>query len=263
VKPFAEPPIWSGAEGESPLIAVAVHGGHALRSEIARLTVLDEATRLREEDPHTDEWARLAPTRLVACRSRFELDLNRPREASMYTSADDAWGLEPWRRPPSDDVIDRSRAGYDAFYTTLEAMLRRAEARFGRFVVYDLHSYNHRRNGPEAPPDDPAANPDINVGTGALDREAWAPVVERFMDDMGRTPVLGRRLDVRENVRFRGGHLSTWVADRFPHTGGALAIEVKKFFMDEHTGAADPTAISAVGDALAATAPGVLEALGP
>jgi N-formylglutamate amidohydrolase len=261
MNPSAEPPIWAGAEGESPVVAVAVHGGHALRGEVARLTALDEATRLREEDPYSNRWTALAPSRLVACRSRFEVDLNRPRETAVYTTADEAWGLEPWRLPPSAALIDRSRAVYDAFYATLEEILGRAEGRFGRFVVYDLHTYNHHRDGPEAPPDDPAENPDINLGTGALDRDAWAPVVERFLADMRRSRVLDRNLDVRENVRFEGGHLSAWVAERFPGTGCTLAIEVKKFFMDEHTGDADPAAISAVGDALAATVPGVVETL--
>jgi N-formylglutamate deformylase len=259
--PPAEPPIWRGEEGESPIVAVAVHAGHALRTSIAGLTALDDASRLREEDPHTDVWTAVSPTRLVACRSRFEVDLNRPRDEAVYAAPDDAWGLDLWRRPLPGEEKARSRAAYDSFYATLEAVLVRAERAFDRFVVYDLHSYNHRRDGADGPPADPAANPDINVGTGSMDRERWAPIVDRFVAAVGEVPIGGRPLDVRENVRFRGGHLAAWVHQRFPHTGCALAIEVKKFYMDEHTGEVDHEVIDAVGAALAATTGPVYEAL--
>ena len=46
-------------------------------------------------------------------------------------------------------------------------------------------------------------------------------------------------MDVRENVRFRGGELSRWVNERYRDRGCALAIEFKKMFMDEWTGTVD------------------------
>ena len=44
----------------------------------------------------------------------------------------------------------------------------------------------------------------VNVGTGTLDRQPWIPVVDAFMEAMSAPviPATGRRLDVRENVRF-------------------------------------------------------------
>jgi N-formylglutamate amidohydrolase len=248
-----DPPIWCGSEGETPIVAVALHAGHALRPEMEALTALDEETRFREEDPFTDRLADVSPTRLVAGRSRFEVDLNRPRSAAVYAGPDEAWGLDVWQRPLTPDTVARSQAAYDAFYVTLESMLERAEQRFGRFVLYDLHSYNHRRAGPDDPPADPEANPDINVGTGSMDRGRWGDVVDRFMDTVREVEVDGRRLDVAENVRFKGGHLADWVHSRFPETGCALAIEVKKFFMDEHTGELDDATLGAVGETLRAT----------
>ena len=79
----------------------------------------------------------------------------------------------------------------------------------------------------------------VNVGTGYLDRQSLGACVSRFMDELGREVVDGQRLDVRENVRFRGGHLSQWVSQRYPGTGCALAVEFKKVFMDEWTGEPD------------------------
>jgi hypothetical protein len=254
--------LWCGQEAESAVVAVAVHAGHGLREEIAAIMALPAPTRLREEDSGTAEWAALFPTHLVAHRSRFEFDLNRPRDSAVYLRPDDCWELEPWRRPISPEVRSRSLAAYDRFYAVLAGMLDRAQETFGRFVVYDLHSYNHRRGGPTAPPADPGGHPDVNVGTGSMDRARWGPVVDRFIAELGAIPVPHQgQLDVRENVCFKGRQLARWVHDRYPETGCALAIEVKKFFMDEHSGEIDGPVCRAVGDALAATVPAVVDEL--
>jgi hypothetical protein len=255
--------LWCGQEADSAVVAVAVHAGHSLRDEVAALMMLEEPGRLREEDPGTAEWASRFPTRLVAARSRFEFDLNRPRESAVYVQTPDCWDLEIWREPLPTEVVARSLAAYDSFYSVLAGMLDRAQETFGRFVVYDLHSYNHRRAGPTGAPAEPAGHPDVNVGTGSMDRVRWAPVVDRFMVDLASAavPYGHGHLDVRENVCFRGRQLVQWVHDRYPETGCALAIEVKKFYMDEHSGTIDEPLNTAVGDALAATVPGVLEEL--
>jgi N-formylglutamate deformylase len=250
--------LWEFREALSPVIAVALHAGHDLSPDLAESANLSDAERLREEDPFTGGWTDVADTQVVVHRSRFEVDLNRPREGAVYRTAAEAWGLDLWHAPLPAAVIERSLDRYDDFYATLERVLRSAEREFGRFVVYDLHSYNHRR---EEPVVDPAAEPDVNLGTGSLDRGRWAGVADRFLDDLRRHDFMGRSLDVRENVRFRGGHLSRWVHERFPESGCLLAIEVKKFFMDECTGALYPAQSKAVRAALAATVPGVVEEL--
>ena len=255
--------LWWGQEATCPVVAVAVHAGHAVRDEVSALMAIPAARRRYEEDAGTAQWATSFPTRLVAARSRFEVDLNRPRDSAVYLSAEDSWDLDPWRRPPPAEVAERSRQLHDAFYSVLAGILDRTEEAFGRFVVYDLHSYNHRRGGPTAPPADPAGHPDVNVGTRSMDRDRWGPLVDRFMAALAsvKVPYGDGHLDVRENVCFKGRHLAQWVHDRYPETGCALAIEVKKFFMDEHTGEFDDELTAAVGDALVATVPGVLDEL--
>lgn len=248
-------------EGGGRLIAAAIHNGHAVRDDVRRHLALSDAERLREEDPHTGAWTVIAPTRIIGLRSRFEVDLNRSRDLAVYRKPEDAWGLEIWKDGLPPHVIDRSLAQYDGFYDDVKNLFDR-KATDGPFLVYDLHSYNHRRGGPDHPPDDPALNPDVNVGTGTLDRERWAPVVDRFIDVLRSLEVRGRRLDVRENVKFRGGYFSEWTHATFPQTGCALAIEFKKTFMDEWTGEPDPEAIESIRRALAATVDPVLEALG-
>lgn len=247
--------------GEGPLVASAIHGGHELRVEVAACLALSEADRLREEDPFTEKWTAVAPHRIQVFRSRFEVDLNRPREAAIYRKPEDAWGLKLWRQQLPESAVEKSLAEYDRFYAGVESRLREIEARFGHFVIFDIHSYNHRRSGPDAAPEAEEKNPEVNVGTASADRGLWGPLIERFVAELGAADFLGRRLDVRENVKFFGGHFPRWVHRSFPKTGCALALEFKKIFMDEWSGVADPGKIEAIRIALAATVPGVLEEL--
>jgi len=259
--PDAMEGAWTLVRGEGPVIATALHDGHQVRPEVARHFKVTDEERLREEDPRTSDWVRLAPTRLVVHRSRFEVDLNRPLEEAVYVRPDQSWGIHVWQDAPPPDVIQESRRIHQGFYDVLRTLLADIEREHGRFVLYDLHSYNYRRNGPLAPPQDGRKNPDVNLGTGSMRRERWAPVVDAFMEALSCASVLGRQLDVRENVRFKGGYLVDWVHRNFPETGCALAVEVKKFFMDEWTGEVEPSRLEAVGEALAGTVPPVVEAL--
>ena len=246
-------------EGAGPVVACAIHCGHDLRPEVAARLAVPNISRLYEEDPYTGGWTVLAPTRLVVHRSRFEVDLNRPRSGAVYREPDDAWGLRCWRSPLPESAVEESLRLHDAFYAELSAVLRRVEASAGRFVVYDLHSFNYRRPGDEDGGRAPA--PDVNLGTGSMDRDRWGPVADAFMESLRHQKVNGRNLDVGENVRFKGGHLVRWIHETFPGTGCGLAVEVKKFFMDEHTGWLDREVWQEVGWALAATVPAVVEAL--
>ena len=254
--------IWKLTWGEGPVVALAIHDGHLVRPGLETRLALNEGDRLREEDPFTGTWTEIAPTRVVALRSRFEVDLNRPRGQAVYLTPDDAWGLDVWREPPTREDLQVSLAEYDAFYELLAELYDDLVARHGRFLVLDLHSYNHRRDGPDAPPSDPRGNPQINVGTGTLqDRDRWAHLVDRFIGDLRAQEFPGGRLDVRENVRFRGGHCARWTHERYPESACVLSVEVRKFFMDEWTGEPDVVLLRAVRDALGAATSGATEEL--
>lgn len=252
---------WRIVEGDGPLIAVANHAGHELRPEAAALTALSDAERLREEDPYTDAWTTLAPTRVVATMSRFEVDLNRARHEAFYRNPADAWGLNLWKTPPDDDFVARSLEIYDRFYRELHRLCTAKVEQHGKFVVLDLHSYNHRRDGPRAPPADPAGNPDVNLGTGTMDRGRWGTLVDRFVADLSAADYLGGNLDVRENIKFKGRGFPIWVHTTFPETGCVLAVEFKKIFMDEWTGEVAADAHEAIRQALQSCIPGLLESL--
>lgn len=76
--------------GPGPLVVTAVHEGHAAHADTLAHFALDDAERLREEDPFTADLTAVAETRIVGYRSRFEVDLNRPPEKAVYRTPDDA-----------------------------------------------------------------------------------------------------------------------------------------------------------------------------
>lgn len=242
-------PFWEFRKGPGPLIGVAIHAGHNMRSEIVPLLAMDEDQRFREEDPYSEYWTNVCGTQIITLRSRFEVDLNRSRDEAVYRAPSDAWGIQVWKQEPDDFTMQVSLAEHDRFYRTLKKELKEIEARLGRFVVLDFHSYNHRREGADAVAADPASNPEINVGTGTMNRELWATVVDGFIKELKEYDFLGRHLDVRENINFEGRYLAQFVHENFPETGCVLAIEVKKFFMDEWTGLADTDQITALDEA--------------
>ncbi|MCP5274446.1 MAG: N-formylglutamate amidohydrolase [Burkholderiales bacterium] len=242
-------------------MATAIHAGHEIRAELLPLLALDEARRAQEEDPYTDYWVKIVPTWLVPRRSRFEVDLNREREEAVYLYPEMAWGLHLWKQCPDPVMIERSLAEYDAFYESLYKILQRIAAHYKHFVVFDLHAYNYRRNGPEQPPASAEDNPEVNIGTGTMDRVKFANVVERFMRDLRSFDYLGRHLDARENVKFKGRYLAKWIHDKFPGHACVISIEFKKIYMNEWTGVGDVEQILAIRNALQFTIPGILKEL--
>ena len=249
--------------GEGPVVATAIHHGTGLRPETAALMRLAEAERVREEDPFTGDMIAPVPTRVVVHRSRFEVDLNRGRDQAVYRTPEQAWGLEVWRSMPDDALVERSLALHDRFYESLRALLDGLVRDHGRFVLLDVHSYNHRRDGIAGPPTDPARAPEINLGTASMPPNRWEHVLRAVESTVRDFDFLGRRLDIRRDVAFQGrGELARFVHAGYPRTGCAIALEVKKFYMDEWTGVPHPADIAALQRLFAALVPTLATALG-
>jgi len=255
-------PLVAITRGDGPLVAAALHAGHAVRPDLLPHLALADDERLREEDPFTEHLATVAPTRIVGLRSRFEVDLDRPPERAVYRTPEEAWGLTVWKDGVPETVFEASREAYRAAYAEIEAVLAEKVARYGSVVVFDVHAYNHRREGPDGPFAQEEENPEVDVGTGSLDRARWGPLVDRFVRELrvaGEATALRFGLDVRENVRFRGGYFAEWAHARFADRACVLALAFKKTFMDEWTGGLYDEHLDALRAALALTVPGVLE----
>jgi len=239
------PPWWTLRRGDGPIAAAAIHDGHGLGPETARAIALGDEARLREEDPFTGQAIRGVPTHVIAARSRFEVDLNRGEEGAVYLTPDQCWGLKLWRDPPDEAQVAAALAIHRRFYRMMGELLTEMAEDFGRFVLLDVHSYNHRRAGAVADAVPQEFAPDINIGTFSMPRAQWAWLLDPLIETMRGFDFGGRRLDVRENVAFQGkGELARFVHAGFPDTGCAIAIEFKKFFMDEWTGEPDPAQLA-------------------
>ena len=235
------------------MVATAIHDGHELRPEVVAQIALSDDERLREEDPFTGEAVRGVAQFVIAHRSRFEFDLNRDRENAVYRTPDQSWGLRVWKADELDATVAQNSLDLHAeYYRMLTGLLNGLAARHKRFLVLDVHSYNHRRNGPDAEPTPQEEAPDINIGTFSMPREDWAFLVDPLMDAMRNFGFNGRRLDVRENVAFQGkGEQTRFVHQRYPGQGCAIALEFKKFFMDEWSGEPDPSELAAMREFVA------------
>jgi hypothetical protein len=228
-----------------PLLATAIHAGHHMPSELLDICGISEADRLREEDPHTDEIARLFPNNMVLRSSRFAVDLNRAPEKAIYLQPEDCWGLPARTRPVPESLLAKLRADYYAWYDLLRYEIERLLQMHPFIVVLDLHSFNHRRGGPDAPCDPQENNPDIIIGRSNLTEKHYqaAGALRELLDG---APYLGKALDCRLDVKFSGGNMSRWLNSRYPDRLICLAIEFKKTFMDEWSGEVDQTAFASL-----------------
>lgn len=253
---------WNTSRGASPIVATAIHNGHHVRDDLIGSMALDSDARLREEDPFTEYFIRDVPNRIVFHRSRFEIDLNRSREGAIYVKPEQAWGLKVWKEPLQEAATAASLHVHDAYYAMLDAYLRSLEQQYGAFIVLDMHSYNHRRDGADGPEMAFEKAPQINIGTSSMDRDRWADVLDPFIEQLRRFEFRGQPMDVRENIAFQGkGEQTRFVHERFPETGCAIAIEFKKFFMDEWTGEPDIEALKAMREMIRLSLPVLVETL--
>jgi hypothetical protein len=225
--------FWDESLYDLPVIAFALHNGHMISEEILPYITIVENDRRREEDPYTELLTTVAPNRVVVNHSRFEVDLNRERKAAIYPPQ--IWGLKVRKNRLPQSLVKLTLEKYDAFYARAGDLITDMARRFPKFIVLDLHSYNHRRQGLYGSSADPDLNPEVNIGTGHVDREQWGDVIDTFISSLHKFNFMGRHLDVRENVKFQGGHFPEWVQREYGDVACTLAVEVKKFFMNEWT----------------------------
>lgn len=247
-------------KGNSPMVVTAIHDGHQTRDELGDLFNLSESERLREEDPFTARWLSLLDNRIVVHHSRFETDVNRPRENAVYKVPEDAWGLQVWKQDLPEDVERISLQVYDDFYKECKAYFDHLFTLHERIIVYDIHSYNYRREARDKEAN-PAENPEVNLGTKNMERQVWDPVIRTLTEHFTHFNYAGRKLDARENIKFKGGYFGQWLFERYGQKICPISIEFKKFFMDEWSGKAFDQDIELIDQMLLSSREPVLNAL--
>lgn len=225
-----------------PVLALAIHNGHRIPDALKRFTCISAEDRFREEDPHTGLIAAQFGNHLIVETSRFAVDLNRRREKCVYLKPEDAWGLQTRISELPDPLYHDLLSSYDDWYNTLVYQTDRLLHRHPFLFVLDLHSFNHRRGGPDAEPDPQSENPDIILGRSNMP-EKYHTIVEDLRQRLDSQVFFDKSLDVRCDVKFPGGNLPRFLHDHYPNRVLCLAVEFKKIFMNEWSGKLNPVAL--------------------
>jgi N-formylglutamate amidohydrolase len=218
-----------------PVLAFAIHNGHHLPSELEETCGIDAKQRFQEEDPFTDGFAECFPNRIIVQTSRFAVDLNRSREKCVYQKPEDAWGLPVRKTELSPEMLAAMFKAYDTWYGMVKYETDKLLTKHERLLILDLHSFNHRRGGPDAEPDSPSQNPDIIIGRNN-NPQARYPLFEQLRELLDGKYFGTKPLDCRCDVKFPGGYFSRWMNATFGDRVICPAIEFKKTFMDEWSG---------------------------
>jgi N-formylglutamate amidohydrolase len=219
------------------MLGVALHPGHRVRPEMQDIMEVTGQQRFLEEDPYTDRFVKDFPMHLVALDSRFEYDLNREREAAVYPYGEKKWGLQVWKRPLTEEELEKTYLKHREFHEILEMIIEHILEHQRIAIVFDIHSFCYQRERKLDWWKD--ENSELNLGTRSIDRKHFAPLIDRFLERISRTSINGHRIRVAENEIFPGGYLTRKFARSHRKTVLVLAIEYKKIFMDEHTGRLD------------------------
>ncbi|GLI57144.1 hypothetical protein PM10SUCC1_26580 [Propionigenium maris DSM 9537] len=223
-----------------PYIGTAIHAGSALRKELNYKINLSGFHRWQEEDPCTDEFIKELPITVVALDSRYEYDLNRGKNSCIY---DEAWGKKVWREKLDPSEIKDSLAKHDEFYEVISFLIRRLEYLFPEVFIFDLHSYNYRRDGVnhEAPL--------FNLGTHFV-KDSFRDRSNAFLEEIVKLDIDTVDNLSGENIVFYGrGYLAEFVNTHFCRTV-VFPLEVKKVYCNENNGIYYKAIIQAIGNAV-------------
>jgi N-formylglutamate deformylase len=219
---------------KAPSLAVVLHSGSRVRAGLKQYMEVTENERFREEDPYMDRYAEDFPIQLIALDSRFEYDLNRDMEDTIYPADRKKWGLQVWKQPLPESEVEITFQKYREFHTLLDIVIEWLLDSYRQIILFDLHSFCYRREADIHWWED--ERPEINLGTRAVNREYFSPLIDLFLKEVSGMTVEGYPVRTGENQAFGGGYLTRKYARVFNRQVLVLAVEYKKIFMDECTG---------------------------
>ncbi|PXW88286.1 uncharacterized protein (TIGR02421 family) [Streptohalobacillus salinus] len=224
-----------------PFICAAVHDGSSMSDYLTGQCALDEQSRWNEEDPFTGKFIESLPIRIIGNDSRYYYDLNRAEDAAVY---DVAWGKVVWREPLTPDMKLLSLSRHREFYAVLKALVAKIESKFGAAMLYDIHSYNYRRDVVEH------KHPVFNLGTENINKNRYGRYVTRLLKELTKISFDNIENTVAENEVFFGrGYVSKFVTSNFENTV-VFPLEVKKIYCDENTGDMFPEVIDRISEGM-------------
>ncbi len=223
-------------EEYAPFICFAIHNGYKLRTELREICMLSERERWYEEDPYTLHFISSMPIVISGCDSRYEYDLNRPPEESIYEKK--AWGKKVWKQNLSKEQKKRSINKHKTFYKIVDAVITEITSIFDAALVFDIHSYNYKRLEKVAPV--------FNIGTSYINNNNYKPDIAYWIKELKEIELPNIENRVAENEVFFGkGYLLKHITDKHDKVL-VLATEIKKIYCDEETGDIFPIIIDEI-----------------
>jgi uncharacterized protein (TIGR02421 family) len=213
-----------------PYICTAIHNGSNIRAELSNKIALDDYERWYEEDPHTADFIASLPITIVGNDSRYEYELNR--KEPVYV---EAWGKQVWKKPLSKRELKISTQKHENYYKVTHALIEKLEDMFGASLVYDVHSYNHKRWGRDVPV--------FNIGVEKIDNKKYAKYINHWKEELEHIELKGISVQAEFNDVFYGrGYNVEYITKNFNNTL-VLATEISKIYCDEKTGEIYPQVI--------------------
>lgn len=224
----------------APYICGAVHDGHQFRKSLWENCLHSEYDRWYEEDPCTKEMVRSHPIVIAGCDSRFEYDLNRAPETAIY---EDAWGKQLWKAPLAEEERNQSLQKHTNFYKVVQSLVHQIESKYGKAIVFDMHSYNWKRWDREVPT--------WNLGTVNIDNGRFGTLVDSWSRKLGSMNLPnGIKSTSKINDTFQGnGYFLKYITKNFNNTL-VLATEIAKVYCDEYSGILYPEVVRSVEEQL-------------
>ena len=213
-----------------PYICTAIHNGSNIRAELYNKIALDDYERWYEEDPHTADFIASMPITLVGNDSRYEYELNR--KEPVYS---EAWGKQVWKKPLSKKELKVSAQKHENYYKVTHALIEKLEDLYGASLVYDIHSYNHKRWDRNVPV--------FNIGVEKIDTKKYAKYINHWKEELQQIELKGIAVKAELNDVFFGrGYNLEYITKNFNNTL-VLATEISKIYCDEKTGEIYPQVI--------------------
>jgi len=213
-----------------PFLVTSVHSGSYLSPTALNLIQLTKNERFFEEDPYTDYYLSLGEVGVAGKYSRFEFDLNRTVDNTVYQGPQQAWGLTPWRNDTDYQLmLKHGKERHTEFYGLMKDLFAVMAGKHPKLIHLNIHSFNHRRD------DDPA----ICISTKVIP-DFWKKTASSFVMSLRteaqnllpKNSLLSRweSIDdaIKENYPFTGGYLSEWVGLEFEKSVCSIQIEFNK-----------------------------------
>ena len=222
-----------------PAIFTAIHAGNTIQEHLQGKLALEEKERRYEEEPFTGAMLASFPIVLEGLESRFQYDLNRPLDTAIY---EEARGKKVWNVALTAKERQESIQRHQSYYKVIHALISVLEKKFHRCIVYDLHSYNHKRLALDAPL--------FNIGTHFIDKALFQPVLNHLKRQLVKTEFLNLENRVAFDAVFSGkGYQAAFIHKQHSRSL-CVPLEVKKVYMDETTGELYPLMLEEITGAL-------------